>query len=128
VPRKRVGEMVEKTPVSEEQREHYERLLATHPGIEHKGRNLLYTSVNGHMFTMFSTDARLGIRLPAEDREPFLERFDTSLLESYGVVMKEYVAVPDDLLADTATLAPYLARSYQYVTSLKPKATTRSRK
>jgi hypothetical protein len=55
---------MDRKPVSEEQIEAYDRLLATHPDIERKGKNLLYTSVNGHMFTLFSTDAKLGIRLP----------------------------------------------------------------
>ena len=33
--------------------------------------------------------------------------------------------MPDELLDDTATLAPYLAASYAYVSALKPKPTTR---
>jgi len=41
--------------------------------------------------------------------------------------MKEYVAVPADLLARTSELAPYLAKSYTYAKSLKPKPTTRRR-
>jgi hypothetical protein len=119
--RKKVGKMGKKTPVSEEQKERYARLLATHPEVELKGKNLLYTSANGHMFTMFSTDAELGIRLPAEEREAFIERFDATPFETYGTVMKEYVTVPDELLADSETLAPYLKASYEYVLSLKPK-------
>ena len=51
-------------PVSKHQRESYDRLLATHPQVERKGKNMLYTSVNGHMFTVFSSRAQLGIRLP----------------------------------------------------------------
>ena len=117
-----------KTPVSKEKKDLYDRLLATHPDIQRKGKNLLYTSVNGHMFTVFSTDAKLGIRLPEASREAFLEEFDTTLLKSYGHVMKEYVCVPDDLLADTETLEPYLQMSYDYVSSLAPKPTTRRRK
>ena len=39
--------------------------------------------------------------------------------------MKEYVAAPAELLARTAELAPYLAKSYNYAKSLKPKPTTR---
>ena len=39
--------------------------------------------------------------------------------------MKEYVAVPAELLARTPELAPYLAKSYEYAKSLKPKSTTR---
>jgi hypothetical protein len=36
-------------------------------------------------------------------------------------------AVPADLLARTSELAPYLAKSYNYAKSLKPKPTTRRR-
>lgn len=99
----------------------YDRLLATHPGLERKGKNLLYTSVNGHMFTMFSTDAILGIRLPTDVREAFGEEYGSEPFRSYGAVMREYVAIPDELLADTDVLAPYLKASYEYVSSLPPK-------
>jgi len=119
---------MDKKPVSQEQQEAYDRLIATHPDVERKGKNLLYTSVNGHMFTVFSTEARLGIRLPKAAREEFLAEFDTTLLESYGHMMREYVTVPDALLEDTATLEPYLKMSYDYVTSLKPKPTTKPKK
>ncbi|NNF14948.1 MAG: hypothetical protein HKN72_17110 [Gemmatimonadetes bacterium] len=115
-----------KVQVSERQKKAYQRLLATHQKIEMKGKNLLYTSVNGHMFTMFSTEGKLGIRLPSEERRAFLADFHTELLLTYGTVMKEYVTVPGDLLEDTETLAPYLARSYDYVSSLKPKPTKRA--
>lgn len=119
---------MEKKPVSQKQVEAYDRLLATHPEVERKGKNLLYTSVNGHMFTVFSTDAKLGIRLPKAEREAFLEAYQTTLLATYGAVMREYVTVPDALLSDTETLAPYLAMSFDYVRSLKPKATTKPKK
>ena len=124
---RKVGTMGPKKPISDVQIESYDRLLATHPEIERKGKNLLYTSVNGHMFTMFSTHAKLGIRLSPTDREEFLDRFGSSLMQTYGVVMKDYVEVPDDLLQDTDALAPYLVKSYDYVRSLKPKATTRKK-
>ena len=119
---------IAKTPVSETQIDHYDRLLATHPDIERKGKNLLYTSVNGHMFTVFSTDALLGIRLSKEDRARFMEEYDSELLKSYGAVMREYVTISNDLLEDTGALAPWLAASYAYVTSLPPKPTTKPKK
>jgi hypothetical protein len=121
-------EAMDKTPVSQEQRDAYDRLLATHPEIERKGKNLLYTSVNGHMFTVFSTEAKLGIRLPKGEREAFLAEFDTTILRSYGHNMPEYVTVPDALLEDTEALAPYLTMSYDYVSSLKPKPTKKPKK
>lgn len=117
-----------KKPISAEQIAHYDQLLATHPEIERKGKNMLYTSVNGHMFTVFSTGAKLGIRLPKEEREAFLEKYNTTLLESHGAVMKEYVTIPDELLSDTEALKPYLKMSYEYVKSLKPKPTKKKKK
>jgi hypothetical protein len=117
-----------KKPVSKKQQEAYDRLLAIHPDIERKGKNLLYTSVNGHMFTVFSTNAKLGIRLPKAEREAFLSEFDTTILESYGHNMPEYVTIPDALLEDTEALKPYLRMSYAYVTSLKPKPTKKPKK
>jgi hypothetical protein len=80
------------------------------------------------MFTVFSTEAKLGIRLPKAERETFLEEFNTTILKSYGYNMPEYVTVPEALLEDTETLEPYLKLSYDYVTSLKPKPTTKPKK
>ena len=45
---------MDKKPVSKHQGEAYDRLLATHPQVERKGKTLPYTAVNGHMFTVFS--------------------------------------------------------------------------
>lgn len=103
----------------------YDAVLATHPEVERKGATMPYTSVNGNMFSLLTADGTLALRLPAADREAFLKRYNTTLCEQYGVVMKEYVRVPPALLRDTRTLAKYLADSYRYACSLKPKPTTR---
>jgi TfoX/Sxy family transcriptional regulator of competence genes len=101
----------------------YDQLVATHPEIERKGKTMPYTSVNGHMFTILDKSGSLGIRLSKADREAFVAKYASPPFVSYGAVMKEYVAVPDDLLQKTAELSPYLAQSYDYVRSLKPKPT-----
>ena len=101
----------------------YDQLIATNPEIERKGVTNPYTSVNGHMFTHLSKTGTLGIRLPKEEREAFLEKYNTSLYESYGAIMKEYVTVPDDLLENSDELKGYLDLSYAYTKSLKPKPT-----
>ncbi len=116
-----------KVSVTPAQEAAFERLIATHPEVEKKGKNLLYTSVNGHMFTVFSTEGFLGIRLPKDQRTAFLEEHDTTLLKSYGATMREYVTIPHDLLEDTQRLAPVLAASYAYVSSLPPQATRKPR-
>lgn len=101
----------------------YDRLIATHPDIKRKGKTSPYTSLNGHMFTYLSKSGTLGIRLPEKERQAFLEKYNTSLFESYGAIMKEYVTVPDDLLENTEELQQYLELSYAYVQTLKPKPT-----
>ncbi len=98
-----------------------ERLVATIPNVERKGAANPYTSVNGHMFSCLHPPGRLALRLPEEEREKFLKKYKTSLFKSYGVVQKEYVAVPEALLMRTAELKKYFAISYRYVSSLKPK-------
>lgn len=105
----------------------YDRLIATQAGLERKGDAIPYTSVNGNMFSYLFDTGSLALRLPADDREAFLERHGTSLHEAYGIVQKEYVDVPDALLEDTASLAPYFAASFAYVSALRPKPTTRRR-
>ena len=81
----------------------YERLVATNPKIERKGDTMPYTSVNGNMFSPLTRSGTLALRLPQKEREAFLRTYSTELTEQYGIVMKEYVDVPDSLLADTLT-------------------------
>jgi hypothetical protein len=101
----------------------YEKLVTTLPGVERKGAANPYTSLNGHMFSLLlGPSGRMALRLPEDEREIFLKKYKTTLYEAYGAVMKEYVAVPDSLLKNTKALQKYLAISYSYVRTLKPKA------
>ena len=102
----------------------YDKLIGTRPEIERRGDANPYTAVNGNMFTILLGSERLGIRLPEEERAKFLKKYETTLLEAYGTVMKEYVAVPDGLLGKTKELARYLDLSFAYAGTLKAKATT----
>ena len=52
-----------------------------------------------------------------------MKKYKTKLVEAYGIVLKEYVLVPDKLLRNTKELKPYFAISVEYVISLKPKPT-----
>jgi TfoX/Sxy family transcriptional regulator of competence genes len=107
----------------------YEQLVATVPGLVRKGADNPYTSVNGNMFSLLkSPSGALALRLPADQRERFLDTYDTTLFEAYGVVMKEYVAVPDALLRNTRELRKYFKASYDYAKSLRPKPTTKPKK
>ena len=105
----------------------YEKVVAA-AGLERKGKTMPYTSVNGHMFSFLAKDSVVAVRLPKEAREKFLKDFDSKLPVQYGAVMKEYVEIPDKLLRDTKKLLPYVKQSYKYVSSLKPKPTSRGNK
>lgn len=105
----------------------YQALVATQPEVELKGATMPYTSCNGHMFSFLTPTGTVALRLPSDQRQAFLDTYQTRLCEQYGAVMKEYVEVPDSLLLDTQTLASHFARSYQYVASLPPKPTKRPR-
>ncbi len=106
----------------------YEHLVATHPEIERKGATMPYTSVNGHMFSFLTREGILALRLPAEDRELFLEAFQTRLCEQYGRVLEEYVLVPEALLQDTEALKSFFDISLAYVSALKPRPANREQK
>jgi hypothetical protein len=95
---------------------------------ELKGATVPYTSVNGNMSSYLSKEGKLALRLPDAEREAFLRKYKTSLCEAYGIVQREYAEVPGDLLARTAELSRFFEISYDYVSSLKPKATTRKKK
>ena len=99
----------------------YAKLITTHPKIDRKGDVHPYTSVNGHMFTYLDQTGVMGLRLPKEEVEKFLKKYKTTLFKSYGVIEKDYVTVPDALLANTKELKKYLEISFDYVKTLKPK-------
>ena len=112
-----------KSAIPPEKVELYNKLIATNPKIDRKGATHPYTSLNGNMFTLLNPPGELAIRLPEAEREKFCKKYKTKLFEAYGVVMKEYVAVPDSLLPKTKELAKYLDLSYEYAKTLKPKPT-----
>jgi hypothetical protein len=105
----------------------FDALVGLFPDVERKGAGFPYTSVNGNMFSMLNENGALALRLPVAERETFLTRYGTTLNVSHGVVQKEYVVVPDALLADTEELREHFAVSLAYARSLRPKPTTRKK-
>jgi TfoX/Sxy family transcriptional regulator of competence genes len=99
----------------------FDQLIAANPKIERKGASNAYAAVNGNMFLLMQPSGKLAMRLPDDARDEFLRKYKTKLFEAYGVVMKEYVAVPDALLEKTKELQKYLELGYEYVKKLKPK-------
>ena len=103
----------------------YEKLVATNPKIGRKGAANPYTSHNGHMFSMLDKTGTLILRLPKDDLEAFLKKYQSKRPIQYGIEMKEYVEIPDALLRKTSELKKYFDKSYAYICSLKPKPTKR---
>lgn len=101
----------------------YERIVATVPGLDRKGAANPYTAINGNMSSYLHPRGAMALRLPPDLREEFLAVHGTTLFEAYGIIQKEYVTVPDALLADTEALRRYFQASVDYVSGLKPKPT-----
>jgi TfoX/Sxy family transcriptional regulator of competence genes len=75
------------------------------------------------MFSLLTNEGMLALRLPKDELVAFREKYGTEPVVQYGAVMKEYAAVPNTLLQDTAELKKYFDISYAYTGSLKPKPT-----
>ena len=104
----------------------YRRLLEDTPGVAEKSNfGSAYTAVNGNMYSMISKHGVVGIRLPKVEREAFMAHYETDLFRGDPAwpPAKEFVAVPDALLADTDALRPHLELAYRYALTLKPKGT-----
>ena len=105
--------------------EFYDKVVAMNPAVQRKGATVPYTSLNGHMFSYLSKSGELALRLPEDALAPFLKKYKTTLCRQYGIGQKEYAMVPSSLLRKTQELKKHFDVSYAYVSSLKPKATTR---
>ncbi|WP_420601541.1 TfoX/Sxy family protein [Flagellimonas sp.] len=99
----------------------YDEVVATNPNFERKGKTMPYTSANGYMFSLISKDDELGIRLSKEATIEFDKAFGAKPFKSHGATMREYVLIPESLLADQETLGKYLQKGYEHVMSLPPK-------
>jgi hypothetical protein len=104
----------------------YEALVATNAQVTRKGATMPYTSVNGHMFSLLTKDGSVILRLSDDDREAFVARFKTPVVVQYGAVLKEYVELPDPLLARTKDARKFFDQSFRYVSALKPKPTRKA--
>ena len=114
-----------KPSVPPDKLELYERLVEA-AGIDSKSNfGSAYTAVNGNMYSMISKYGVVGIRLPDDEREAFIDEHNTEMFRAdpSWPPSKNMVAIPSDLLQDTKALAPYLKHSYEYTKTLKPKPT-----
>ena len=66
----------------------FAKLVATNPLAVLKGDTIPYTSLNGHMYSYLSKEGVLALRLPEKQRKEFLEQYNTTLMEAYGIIQK----------------------------------------
>ena len=99
----------------------YKTLLDKCLRFDLKGKNMLYTSANGHMFSQLNKDGELGIRFSREAQEKYIKELGTGYFKSYGATMRGYVLMPETLWENLDELAKYLNESYDYVMTLEPK-------
>ncbi len=112
----------------EEKLAFYDKLVATHPELERKGKTMAYTSANGYMFSLLNKAGEIGIRLSKESGQKFMEEHNTTRFKSHGAFMQGYVLIPESLYDNMDLLAACLAESYAYVQSLPPKPTKKKKK
>lgn len=92
-----------------------------------KGAKNAYTSRNGHMFSFLDPTGSMALRLSDELGEQFRSEYESGPVMQYNSVMRGYVAVPPDLLANTDELAVWFDRSYEWIGTLPPKETKRKK-
>jgi len=105
----------------EEKLKVYDELVSKCPRFERKGKTMIYTSANGHMFSLLNKAGEIGIRFSKDIQEKYIKEFDSSIYKSYNSTMHGYVLIPEKMLTDLDKLAKYLDESYDYVMSLDPK-------
>ena len=88
-----------------------------------KGAKNPYTSRNGHMFSFLDPEGSMALRLSDDLKDEFGSRYDTGPVIQYGSVMRGYVSVPAELLADTKELTSWFDRSFDWIDTLEPKPT-----
>ena len=105
----------------EKQLEIYDKIVDLCPRFERKGKNMIYTSANGHMFTLLNKDGEIGARFSKEVQEQYLKKFNTTLYKSYGAIMQGYILIPESMLTNLKQVAKLFDESYDYVMSLESK-------
>ena len=99
----------------------YQAVIDKCPNIELKGKNMLYTSDNGYMFSLINKAGDFGFRFSEKRKKELIEQLNTTDLKSYGATMRGYVKVPENLFDEIDLLSEYLKESHAYVMTLESK-------
>ena len=92
-----------------------------------KGAKSAYTSRNGHMFSFLDAEGVMALRLSPELGDEFQSMYDSGPVVQYGSVMRGYVSVPAELLANTTELVAWFDKAHEWIGTLSPKPTTKKK-
>lgn len=92
-----------------------------------KGARNPYTSRNGHMFSFLDRAGAMALRLSEELGDEFRATYDSGPVVQYGSVMRGYVSIPATLLENTGELAIWFAKSFEWIGTLAPKPTRKTK-
>lgn len=104
-----------------ERLELYEALVESVDGVERRGAANPYTSCNGHMTSFIDREGEVSIRLDAESREEFMDKYDSRISVQYESEMKEFIVVPDEMLERRDEIREWFIRSWEWVGTKDPK-------
>jgi len=99
----------------------YDDLVEKCERFERKGKSMIYTSANGHMFSILNKAGEIGIRFSKETQEKYMAKYSTTIFKSYNSVMQGYILITESMLEDKKNIIKLLNESYDYVMSLDPK-------
>ena len=99
----------------------FDGLIEKCPRFERKGKSMIYTSANGHMFSILNKDGEIGIRFSKERQKEYMEKYETTLFKSYNSVMHGYILITDKMLKNEKNVIKLLNESFEYVMSLETK-------
>lgn len=100
----------------------YDNIINNCKGFERKGKNMLYTSSNGYMFSLLNKAGEIGVRLSKEDTKVFGEKYKIQPYISYGAKMREYVLLSEEALQnDFDYVVNLFEKGFKYVNSLPSK-------
>ncbi len=117
--------MAKKKPPAADPLTVYQLLVDATPGLEIKGAKSHYTSLNGNMFSFLSTENRLALRLSADERAAFLATHPGMECYQHGVLMNDYVLIPDTLLVNKQQMTAWFRKCYANAQRLMPRPTKR---
>ena len=117
-----------KPDAPEERVELYDKLIETLPDQKRKGAAAAYTSLNGHMFSFVDKTGDFAFRYSEARKKELMEELGAKESIQYNSVMRGYIVVPENLMEDFDKLAELFKESYEYISSLEPKPTTKKKK